>query len=360
MSRGYRGDDGRALLVLRARTPRPQRPVVPHRHARRHDDGARHPACVASMFVWALEGPEHEVLGKLILLPDEGARRSDLADRHVAVANEPDIWLVITLAIFWYFGTEVERLLGRSPLRRAARCLVTVIPGHRRHRSIDLPQCGHPPGRARACSWCSSPSTRSSVLLRHPGVGDRRRHPRHRGPPVLGDRDEKRHPVPVRRRSPSRRSRRARWACSSNSRGSRRCRSALGSGRRSNGHVEASRQPRAWRRRGRRRAVVDRDPHRPDAGRCRSPTAAGVRRRRPGRARRPARQDLGAAWTGSPPTRSAASTSSPSGCAAAERHPQATIRLPVISSISSGDGNGCRRGRPRPRRPITTSPSCSC
>ena len=56
------------------------------------------------------------------------------------VPNAPDIWLVIMLAVFWYFGTEVERLLGR--VRFAVFIgLVTVIPGIV-GALIDLPQYG--------------------------------------------------------------------------------------------------------------------------------------------------------------------------------------------------------------------------
>ena len=96
--------------------------------------------CVASMFVWALEGPEHEVLGKLILLPEKVLDGQIWRIATWPVPNEPDIWLVIMLAIFWYFGTEVERLLGR--VRFAVLLgLVTVIPGIA-GTLIDLPQAG--------------------------------------------------------------------------------------------------------------------------------------------------------------------------------------------------------------------------
>ncbi len=57
------------------------------------------------------------------------------------VPNPPDIWLVIMLAVFWYFGTEVEGLLGR--VRFAVFIgLVTVIPGIVALPLIDLPQYG--------------------------------------------------------------------------------------------------------------------------------------------------------------------------------------------------------------------------
>jgi hypothetical protein len=95
---------------------------------------------VASILVWALEGREHPIIRRLVLFPDEV--RSGELWRVVSwpLANDPDLWLVIMLAIFWYFGTEVERLLGR--VRFAAfLLLVTVTPGIV-GALIDLPQAG--------------------------------------------------------------------------------------------------------------------------------------------------------------------------------------------------------------------------
>jgi hypothetical protein len=96
--------------------------------------------CVVSMIVWAIEGPDHQVLGKLILWPDLVLDGQVWRIATWPVPNEPDIWLVIMLAVFWYFGTEVERLLGR--VRFAVFLgLVTVIPGIV-GTLIDLPQWG--------------------------------------------------------------------------------------------------------------------------------------------------------------------------------------------------------------------------
>ena len=81
--------------------------------------------CVASMFVWAIEGPEHEVLDKLILWPDLVLDGQVWRVATWPVPNAPDIWLVIMLAVFWYFGTEVEGLLGR--VRFAVRVSVTPL-----------------------------------------------------------------------------------------------------------------------------------------------------------------------------------------------------------------------------------------
>jgi membrane associated rhomboid family serine protease len=96
--------------------------------------------CVASMFVWAIEGPEHEVLDKLILWPDLVLDGQIWRVATWPVPNAPDIWLVIMLAVFWYFGSEVERLLGRVRFALFLG-LVTVIAGIA-GTLIDLPQYG--------------------------------------------------------------------------------------------------------------------------------------------------------------------------------------------------------------------------
>ncbi len=81
--------------------------------------------CVASMFVWALDP---SLVDNLVLYPD--AVRNGEVWRVVTwpLANEPSLWTVLTLAIFWYFGREIEGLLGR--MRFAAFLFIlTVIPG---------------------------------------------------------------------------------------------------------------------------------------------------------------------------------------------------------------------------------------
>lgn len=67
--------------------------------------------CVLSMFVWAID---RVALGRLALLSDEV--RSGQVWRLFTwpLVNEPSFWTVITLAIFWYFGRELEGLLGRN------------------------------------------------------------------------------------------------------------------------------------------------------------------------------------------------------------------------------------------------------
>ena len=81
--------------------------------------------CVASMFVWAISAGTMEYLA---LIPSEV--RSGQIWRIVTwpLYNEPDLWTVITLAIFWYFGRDIEGRIGRS---RFALMLVIMaaVPG---------------------------------------------------------------------------------------------------------------------------------------------------------------------------------------------------------------------------------------
>jgi len=68
-------------------------------------------ACVLSMFVWAIDA---SLLEPLVL--DASAVRGGQIWRLATwpFANAPDFWTIITIAIFWYFGRELEGLLGRN------------------------------------------------------------------------------------------------------------------------------------------------------------------------------------------------------------------------------------------------------
>ena len=81
--------------------------------------------CVASMFVWALDP---EIVRNLILDPS-AVRDGELWRLFTwPFANEPTLWAVITLGIFWYFGREVEGMLGRTRFAWLL-LLLTVVPG---------------------------------------------------------------------------------------------------------------------------------------------------------------------------------------------------------------------------------------
>jgi len=92
---------------------------------------------VATMFVWAAS---REFWLDLVLFPSE-VRNGQLW-RVVTwpTANEPEIWTVLTIAIFWYFGREIEGMLGRNRFAWFLSIL-TVVPGIV-GVLLDLPQAG--------------------------------------------------------------------------------------------------------------------------------------------------------------------------------------------------------------------------
>lgn len=93
--------------------------------------------CVASMFAWAADP---ELVRNLILLPD-AVRDGEIWRVFTwPIANEPDIWTAITIAIFWYFGREIEGLLGRTRFAWFL-AILTVVPGLI-GVLLDLPQAG--------------------------------------------------------------------------------------------------------------------------------------------------------------------------------------------------------------------------
>jgi len=64
----------------------------------------------------------------LALIPDEV--RSGQIWRLVTwpLFNRPDIWTVLTIAMLWYFGREVERIIGRTKMA-VLLLLLAVVPG---------------------------------------------------------------------------------------------------------------------------------------------------------------------------------------------------------------------------------------
>ena len=283
--------------------------------------------CVVSMFVWALEGPDHHVLGKLILWPDLVLDGQVWRVATWPVPNAPDIWLVIMLAVFWYFGTEVERLLGR--VRFAVFLgLVTVIPGIV-GALIDLPQYGIRP--VELCVFllfvAEYPFVRfffgipgwviGAVIL---GIEILQ---------LLGDRNEKGIVFLFVALAVA-----AITARSMGLLGNYPWVPALPIGaaqfRPPAATLTVARSTaRAWRWRRRRRSVDGDRPQRPDRAAAPAAPALGAGGGRSGRARRHPRQDLASSgWTASAVTRRRGSTSCPSGCAAAaDRLRQPSDRL---------------------------------
>lgn len=93
--------------------------------------------CAVSMVVWAANP---RFLEPLVLIP---SRVFELQFWRVftwPIPTEPTFWTIITLAIFWYFGREIEGLLGRNRFAWFL-VLVTVIPGVIA-TLVNLPQAG--------------------------------------------------------------------------------------------------------------------------------------------------------------------------------------------------------------------------
>jgi hypothetical protein len=95
---------------------------------------------VAGMFLWAIGHDPDSAWDRLVLWPD--LVRDGQIWRVVTwpIANQPGLWPVLTLAIFWYFGREIEGLLGR--VRFGVLLLIlAVLPGVV-GTLVDLPQAG--------------------------------------------------------------------------------------------------------------------------------------------------------------------------------------------------------------------------
>jgi len=106
--------------------------------------------CVLSMFIWAVNP---ELLEPLILLADDV--RGGQVWRVVTwpLANAPDIWTVLTIAMLWYFGRELERMVGRVRFAWMLAALA-VVPGLV-GTLLDIDQAGIRPVQiAVFCVFC--------------------------------------------------------------------------------------------------------------------------------------------------------------------------------------------------------------
>jgi len=92
---------------------------------------------VAGMFVYAVD---RSLWNELVLWPEDVRNGEVWRIFTWPLANDPDLWTVITLAIFWYFGREIEGLLGRARFA-VLLLLLTVIPGLV-GTLVDWPQAG--------------------------------------------------------------------------------------------------------------------------------------------------------------------------------------------------------------------------
>jgi len=81
--------------------------------------------CVLSMFIWAANP---DFLRPLVLFADDVRHGQIWRLVTWPLANEPNIWTMLTIAMLWYFGRELERMIGRVKFAWML-LLLAVIPG---------------------------------------------------------------------------------------------------------------------------------------------------------------------------------------------------------------------------------------
>lgn len=93
-----------------------------------------------SMIMWSISPP---LVRAMALLPDRVTRGEVWRLFTWPLANRPDLWTIIGLAIFWYFGRELESITGRN---RYAWFLgiLTVVPAVVA-TFLSVPQAGFRP-----------------------------------------------------------------------------------------------------------------------------------------------------------------------------------------------------------------------
>jgi membrane associated rhomboid family serine protease len=96
--------------------------------------------CAASFLVYAAEGPSHPVLNRLFLSPGKVLDGEVWRIVTWPLANVPDIWEAITIALLWYFGSRLEEQVGRMKMLGYLAALV-IVPGIV-GTALDLPQSG--------------------------------------------------------------------------------------------------------------------------------------------------------------------------------------------------------------------------
>jgi membrane associated rhomboid family serine protease len=97
-------------------------------------------AAALSFLVYAIEGPSHPVIDRMILYPDRVLNGEVWRIVTWPFANSPDIWTAITIALLWMFGSRLEEVTGRVKMAGffAAIIVIPAIVG----TLLDLPQAG--------------------------------------------------------------------------------------------------------------------------------------------------------------------------------------------------------------------------
>lgn len=99
--------------------------------------------CVISVLVWAID--KFQLL-RIALIPDNVRSGQVWRVATWPFANIPldtVLWTAISIALFWYFGKEVERLVGRNRMA-IFLAILTVVPGVA-GALINTPQAGIEP-----------------------------------------------------------------------------------------------------------------------------------------------------------------------------------------------------------------------
>ena len=99
--------------------------------------------CAVSVFVYAFEPRDKPVLRSLVLFPDKVTSGQVWRIVTWPLANGLDerlLWVIISIAVLWYFGGKLEEQVGRTRIAWFL-AMIIVIPGLV-GTVLDLPQAG--------------------------------------------------------------------------------------------------------------------------------------------------------------------------------------------------------------------------
>lgn len=81
--------------------------------------------CVLGLFVWAVDPT---LLEPIILWPDRVLHGQIWRLVTWPLANEPDFWTAVNILMLWFFGRELERMIGRNRFLWLL-VMLAVVPG---------------------------------------------------------------------------------------------------------------------------------------------------------------------------------------------------------------------------------------
>ena len=99
--------------------------------------------CAVSVLIYALEPIDKPILTKLALIPGEVTSGQAWRVLTWPLANGLDqqlLWVLISIAVLWYFGSRLEEQVGRTKFAWFL-VMIIVIPGLV-GTALDLPQAG--------------------------------------------------------------------------------------------------------------------------------------------------------------------------------------------------------------------------